>query len=57
MLPTTKKTISPGKPPACFAENKYRDGSIFQLSIDPGLGTLYIWFKDNTWEVKIHSHQ
>lgn len=40
------------KRPACFAENVYKDGSTFQLSIDPGLGVVYIWFKDNTWEIK-----
>jgi hypothetical protein len=41
-----------GKRPACFAENVYKDGSIFQLSVDPDVGTLYIWFKDNSWEIK-----
>ncbi len=40
---------------ACFAENRYKDGSIFQLSINPGTNDLYIWFKDNTWEMKSHS--
>lgn len=48
-------SVYPGqadKPPACFLDNKYVDGSRFQLSIHPVTGQLDVWFRDHSWEIK-----
>ena len=43
---------NPDKNPTCFADRVYNDGSRFQLSKDLANNELYIWFKNNTWEIK-----
>lgn len=39
------------KPPACFAQSVGKDGSTFQISINPAGGDAYMWFQDNDWQV------
>ena len=43
---------NPDRNPTCFADRVYNDGSRFQLSRDLVKDELYIWFRDNTWEIK-----
>ena len=37
--------------PACYAEVNWRDGSRFQLIRDLADGELYIFFRNNTWNI------
>lgn len=37
--------------PACYAEVTWRDGSRFQLIRDLADGELYIFFRNNTWNI------
>lgn len=37
--------------PTCYAEITWRDGSRFQLIRDLADGELYIYFKNNTWNI------
>lgn len=37
--------------PACYAEVNYRDGSRFQLIRDLADGELYIFLRNNTWNI------
>lgn len=46
---------NPRNNPACYAEVTWRDGSKFQLIRDLDDGELYIWFKNNSWNINDQS--
>lgn len=45
------KDASINRNPTCFIENRWRDGSIFQLSLDLGTNEMWIYFKNLSWNI------
>lgn len=51
MVYGVKGTKDPRNNPACYAEVKWRDGSVFQFTRDLHDGEVYIYIRNNSWSI------